>query len=489
MLPVTRSEVKMAGLKDTRGYRCQFVSEVSHDLLCGSCELVARDPHITDCCGKEFCKGCIARVRWDGQACPSCKQAQFATFPNKRDHKLIQSLRVFCTMKERGCGWAGQLGDLDAHLDLSSDDCQYIDVECPKKCGSSLPRHRLPSHLTVACPNRDYSCDSCGVAGTYEAVRNRHLPDCPNCPVACPNGCPVGSVERSSLEEHVKACPLREVACELSTSGCAERFLLQYREKHMEDYAGRHLLLLSASSRATASEFERKLEELRREKESAVAELRREKESAVAELRSALEDAVRKREEEVQALRRGNEAALAALREETDRRFNEMHEEVVSLIGRLQLPGTPHREPPRCTPSITVDNFSKLKTSKKSWTSPELYIRNDSYAVSITVWPNGIWAGTGSHVTVQLNSRPGRNDDALAWPAKAFFTLRLVNQHGDHTHISKESRVHEWERPKGQGFIALWPQFVPHAELNWNEDAQSLYLTNDCLVFQLSNET
>ena len=47
--------VKMAASKKVSGYQCQFVSEVSDDLLCGTCKQVAREPH-RDCVETERVK-------------------------------------------------------------------------------------------------------------------------------------------------------------------------------------------------------------------------------------------------------------------------------------------------------------------------------------------------------------------------------------------------------------------------------------------------
>ena len=51
----------MAASERVSGYKCQFISEVSDDLLCGICRLVARESHSTSCCGEHFCKNCITQ--------------------------------------------------------------------------------------------------------------------------------------------------------------------------------------------------------------------------------------------------------------------------------------------------------------------------------------------------------------------------------------------------------------------------------------------
>ena len=47
-----------------------FVEELPELFKCGVCRLVLRDPHITECCGKNACHSCITKVAEDGGACP-----------------------------------------------------------------------------------------------------------------------------------------------------------------------------------------------------------------------------------------------------------------------------------------------------------------------------------------------------------------------------------------------------------------------------------
>ena len=50
-------------------------------------------------------------------------------------HTRILALEVYCSLKDRGCEWTGQLQRLDAHLDLTTGDCVYVNVDCSNKYG------------------------------------------------------------------------------------------------------------------------------------------------------------------------------------------------------------------------------------------------------------------------------------------------------------------------------------------------------------------
>ena len=553
-------------------------------------------------------------------------------------------------MKGRGCEWEGRLEDLQAHLDVDANDCQHVDVVCSNKCGQSVPRLLVPSHLTDSCPNRDFFCHHCNFTATYHVVRYDHWPECPRIPVPCPNGCSVGAVERADMEDHVKVCLLQEVACGLSRAGCRERFLLQDEDRHMEDNTQRHLLLMAATSQRMGAEFEEKLQEqraetvrvkqaleekerkivqveqtleekgreiqalreekgreiqalkeekgreiqaleekgreiqafgeekgreiqaLREEKDREIQALREEKgreiqaleekgteiqafgEAKGREIQALREEKDREiqalgeekgreiqvfgeemgreiqalreekdreikalkekgreiqafgeakgreiralREEkgrEIQALGEAKGREIQALREEKDKQVGEIQEEVASLVwqlqflgGRLQLHHVPYRStPPVC---FTLDNFSKLKAGGKTWTSPDVYTHEQGYKIHVTVIPDfrgDFFFGDG--VGMHVYAKPGEYDARLKWPARASFTIQLLNQHRDHAHITRENPVKEWGKPTGDKGIIVWRPFIGHADLAWNSGKQTQYLKNDCLVFRLTN--
>ena len=90
----------------------------------------------------------------------------------------------------------------------------------------------------------------------------------------------------------------------------------------------------------------------------------------------------------MQALGEAKGREIHALREEKDRQVGEIREEVARMSLQLQFLGghpqlyhTPYRStPPVC---FTIDNFSKLKSAKKTWTSPDLYSHEQGYKIHV----------------------------------------------------------------------------------------------------------
>ena len=100
-----------------QGNKCEFLDSVPDDLYCKKCTLVAQKLTITDCCGESFFQACIASIQDSKEPCSECGTTEYTSFEHIKSQKRINNLQVYCSMKERGCGWSGTLEQLDTHLD------------------------------------------------------------------------------------------------------------------------------------------------------------------------------------------------------------------------------------------------------------------------------------------------------------------------------------------------------------------------------------
>ena len=242
----------------SKGYQCQFIDSVFDDLYCKKCTLVARRLTITNCCGESFCHTCIADKQEQGNPCPACGEKNFATFEQVKNRKRIDSLRVYCSMKERGCDWSGTLDQLDTHLDPDQDNCQYVDTKCLLNCQQSIPKNKVEQHVAQHCAKRPYVCQHCNFKATYEEVVDTHLPECKYVPLQCPNRCGV-TFERDFMEDHMKMCRLEEVWCEFSGVGCDGRFRQEDQEEHTRQNSQKHLTLTASLAVETKEQLHQKL--------------------------------------------------------------------------------------------------------------------------------------------------------------------------------------------------------------------------------------
>ena len=207
----------MASSGSGGGYDYQFVDGPPQDFLfCKICLLVSHDPYLSVCCGHVFCKSCIDNTKRNTAivgVCPVCRSEEFTTVVNKQVDRLVKSLRIFCTNRDKGCNWQGELIDIDNHLS-NSDGCQFEDVQCTNECGQVLKRHHLKCHLDSECPNRKIVCMYCHAKIQYKFINDKHKKECPKFPLPCPNKCKVDNILRENLQKHLgDECRLQNVEC------------------------------------------------------------------------------------------------------------------------------------------------------------------------------------------------------------------------------------------------------------------------------------
>ena len=245
-----------ASVVQTKGYQCEFIDSVPEDFYCKKCTLVARRLTICSSCMESYCYACITDTQKQGQPCPTCREEHFQALPQVKYQKRMKELRVYCSLKERGCGWSGTLDQLDTHLDPDQDNCQYVDTKCPLNCHMTIPKNKVEQHVAQHCAKRPHVCQYCSFKATYEEVVDTHLPECKYVPLQCPNLCGV-TFEREFMEDHMKMCPLEEVECEFSGVGCEKRFRREDQEEHTRQNSQKHLTLTAS----LAKQLQQKLEE------------------------------------------------------------------------------------------------------------------------------------------------------------------------------------------------------------------------------------
>ena len=157
----------MASSELTQGYSCEFLDSVSDDFCCKRCFLVARKLSITSCCGETYCHACIADTQQQGKPCPRCEEKDFNIMQHIKLQKNVNEFLVYCSLKERVCGWSGPLKELDSHLDPNQDNCQYVDMKCPLNCQQTIPKIKVEQHVAQECTKREYICQYCNFSATY----------------------------------------------------------------------------------------------------------------------------------------------------------------------------------------------------------------------------------------------------------------------------------------------------------------------------------
>ena len=94
----------------------RFVEQPSDDFFCPVTFGLLLQPHLTSCCGKHLSQEAATRIQGEGKPCPLCKRPCWTAMLSKHFQRQVNELRVFCCHEDRGCGWQGELADLERHI-------------------------------------------------------------------------------------------------------------------------------------------------------------------------------------------------------------------------------------------------------------------------------------------------------------------------------------------------------------------------------------
>ena len=256
-------ESKQLKMATPKGYQCEFLDTVPDICQCKKCSLVARRLTVTSCCGESFCHACISDPKEQNNPCPECGEEELTIYNQVKFQRQINKLQVYCSHKERGCGWSGPLEQLEAHLDPDQDHCQYMDTKCPFNCQQTIPKNKVEQHVAEECVRRDFTCQHCNFKATYEEVVGTHLGECSYVPLQCPNRCGV-TCERDVMEDHMRICRLEEVECEFCGVGCEERPKREDQEEHTRQSTQKHITLTATATMKTREIVQQRLDEQER---------------------------------------------------------------------------------------------------------------------------------------------------------------------------------------------------------------------------------
>ncbi len=471
-----------------QGYQCEFVSTVPEDFYCQKCSLVARELTLTKCCEETYCKSCINDIQSGGKPCPTCGGKEFSTFHLKKYIRRLNSLKVYCSMKERGCVWSGTLDQLDTHLDPHLDNCQYVDIKCPLNCLQTVPKNKVDQHVAQECTKRPHVCQHCGFKAIYKEVVDTHLPECKYVPLKCPNMCGV-SCEREVMEDHMKICRLEEVECEFSSVGCDGRFIREDQDEHTRQNSQKHLTLTASLAVETKEQLQQKLLEQDKNHKKEEEKLRKKIEKQGKKLGE-----YERRLREYEACLGEQKKDITELKK-TQHLLTESYDWKMKLLEqKLQILDIAYdKKISDCTSMIGLNrrflmaNFSKEKAKDtiNSWKSPAMYTHVCGYKFCIGVDANGWGPEHGSSIHVYIWSMPGEFDSRLPWPVAARFTIELINQQGGQNAMCTSQVI---LNKSGANCYFTWlggfhrikfSVFIVHSELQ-------NFLDNDTLHFFLS---
>ena len=142
---------------------------------------------------------------------------------------------------------------------------------------------------------------------------------------------------------------------------------------------------------------------------------------------------------------------------------------------------------------IIISDFSKKKADE-DWISSSFYTHNRGYKFRLEVYPNGLFEGSSSHLSVHARLMRGVYDDELEWPLEGDFLVELLNWREDKNHHSYTIPLNRYTDPDGKYTSRVTDRdnrmsignhkFISHADLVSTTNTE--YLCEDYLKLRVS---
>ena len=454
------------------GYDYDFVDDPPDRLLCNICHLPCRDPQRSVYCSHVFCK---SELEEGGCPVPKCHSEKFSTFVDKKLQREIKALRIYCPNKKDGCGWIGEIFDVDDHL------IKKCKISC-SKCKQIIYFSTMKSHLDTECL---CYCPYCDITAEREVISSEHKEKCHKFPLTCPNNCGLDNIPWDDMDEHKKECPLEMIQCAYHCGAIIVRNEITEHNKgncvkHVrtfKDELGRsfhnaanlleHYTIVEENIASLLSSVTQELVSI--EVKLKVADIvdnitPQHPKSQPAENHKPF-NYVRKLCRNfvpivllvfVLFLNWFSTTPLTIQTAATYWQYNkgnydypiltEMDERLsVALIGLIKCHFI-EELPPDCNPECTFEywrnvfgiviiapvilempDFDKYRTHNGEWYSRPFFAYEGGYVVCLRVIAAGTNDGEGTHVSVYLHLMKGPHDDKLKWPMRAKYSINLID--------------------------------------------------------------
>ena len=389
-----------------------------------------------------------------------CRKEEFKTFRNKAINREVRALHIYCTNKEKGCEWQGELNYINEHL-TSSTGCQFEDLKCPIECGKMIERRYLTSHVETECSRRKVNCQYCHDTGEHQFIEGQHKEECPKLPLPCPNKCEVGCVPRKDVEAHRKECPLEMIQCEYHNVGCEVNVARKDLEEHNHKMMKEHLMMTKC-----------RLSELNDTQHQLMGTL--------FDTKDQLTDALKQLTNLTVLM---NSQLSPNNNPMTPTGIRSIHLDSMATIFKFN--------DQTCPVTIKMPEYDIKKEDEVQWSSDSFYTHNKGYKVCLCVYAAGHKEGKGTHLSVYLHVMSGPHDYELAWPMKRNFVIKILNQIGDVSHYTMDiinndrMPVNKVSENSSKDINRLGSsRFISNEDLC---KSNAKYLKDNCLFFQITS--
>ena len=438
--------------KNGAGIVFNFVEDLPDLFKCGVCRSVLRDPHITECCGKNACHSCITEVAEKGGPCPipgcGCKKVKI-NFNRGLRSDILES-GVYCQSKEAGCEWVGKLDELTKHL---KEECPFVKVECQYHCGKRMQRQAVQDHKKT-CERLPIKCHQCGEI-----------------------------YERCHHADHFKVCPFTKIECPFNIVGCKSKVANKDMQQHFNNLLSEHYTMVSKHSQSVQAQLREANLTIQHQKKKLVLDSAEidllnteitDELGAVSALKHTLEEA----EREYVELQKVHDELKNKIESQSQHGVITSHalnKDIAALTFESKIkcygPALPSIKPDdivsrpidscpttnEYTPpvSFTIPNFEGERRNDAVMCLPPFYSHNGGYKMCLVVYCNGYREAKGNYMTVLVNVLKGEYDHLLHWPMLCSVIIEIKDIHGAGTCMQRVIEVKSQNRVYEDNFLSF----------------------------------
>ena len=215
---------------------CQPIVE---NFKCPLCEGIFFNP-VSDSCGHLFCSSCFHQYILTSTECPIEHKVlnvlEIKAMPVVSG--ILDKQIIKCKNREKGCHWQGKLCEFQEHIDVH---CLKQLVSCSNEgCSEKSMREEMNKHLTN-CNYRIVKCPDCQLSLPFIQLID-HQKVCPKFKLECPQKCGL-TIMREEITSHIQeVCENTEIPCPYSDLGCKEKMYKRDLNKHLNNENINHLL-------------------------------------------------------------------------------------------------------------------------------------------------------------------------------------------------------------------------------------------------------
>lgn len=219
-----------------------FDKQYYYELKVFACKLCGGtfNTPLMDLCGHIFCKFCINYHCKINEFCPINKEIPIKNSLTDLPalNKIFEKLQIKCKFHDKGCLFKGSIKQYNKHIKFI---CTFSPILCPNQgCKynnvtdlKSLDKQTIDKHIKK-CKYKLVKCELCRNDYVQKFINEHNTDDCPELTIPCYNKCGI-YILRKDLINHSSVCINEPLDCLYRQLNCTSRIKRKNMNNHLQN--------------------------------------------------------------------------------------------------------------------------------------------------------------------------------------------------------------------------------------------------------------